>query len=591
MTAKYFKLIFVLLAITSTMTIIVQLRNLSSSFWDVFDNGLPKSKTDRSNSGELVSTWNRIKAHLSTESSESSHTATNRSSDVPWFPEGHEDYFLRPWDRIEVGQPFWQSVDDVKHVLMYAAHYDDVEKPPVIRVVGVARYPLPYSNVTCRYYGCLRCPVMLSVSGNVSHFRRPNGRRSLGAFIVCPLPSAPEDLRPFAVSVHKDLQHHHPHRLPVHYSNTTHARQSSRVQALLDQHRALLQEGDLDTFALLWSYVRLSDDGRGVPFTQNSGYRWKVTRCFPAFQKRFSQHVQLAEMVAASRAVGVDHFIFYVETVSPEVNTTLQVLQSRGWAEVLTWNLHVADREVFYKGQFSAIQDCLYRQLRASRYVLTGDVDELFVPRGSPGPRLPALLDSAFAKRPDCGVFLIRNTFFYKYFQPSPSSSSSSSLSYSPKCKLVKHVQITTAVRRTTSPNSDNKNTSTSTTTNSTTTTVNNSSDDTTTASASLARRHCLLFFLSLLRNREVQTPGKRSKVAMDPRRVLVGSVHIVGRLRPGFTSCAMDPGQALLHHYRLSALKPKAPVLEDRTVRTLGHSYVQEVVSVLEEVRRRREG
>ena len=60
------------------------------------------------------------------------------------------------------------------------------------------------------------------------------------------------------------------------------------------------------------------------------------------------------------------------------------------------WNLHLYDMDLFYVAQFSAIQDCLYRHLWSSEYLLFGDVDELFVPRYQPA--LMPLLQTVFDK-------------------------------------------------------------------------------------------------------------------------------------------------------------------------------------------------
>ena len=60
------------------------------------------------------------------------------------------------------------------------------------------------------------------------------------------------------------------------------------------------------------------------------------------------------------------------------------------------WNLHLYDMDLFYVAQFSAIQDCLYRHLWSSKYLLFGDVDELFVPREQ--PTLMPLLQTVFDK-------------------------------------------------------------------------------------------------------------------------------------------------------------------------------------------------
>ena len=78
------------------------------------------------------------------------------------------------------------------------------------------------------------------------------------------------------------------------------------------------------------------------------------------------------------------------------VLSVLQVLENEGLAEVHPWNLHLYGMDLFYVAQFSAIQDCLYRHLWSSKYLLFGDVDELFVPRKQPS--LMPLLQTVFDK-------------------------------------------------------------------------------------------------------------------------------------------------------------------------------------------------
>ena len=75
------------------------------------------------------------------------------------------------------GQPQWQMVDNNFTAFVYSAHYDDVDSPPLVRVVGIAQEFLPFFNVTCRYYGRPLGPSVHSVSGRLYHFRNRNKRR------------------------------------------------------------------------------------------------------------------------------------------------------------------------------------------------------------------------------------------------------------------------------------------------------------------------------------------------------------------------------------------------------------------------------
>jgi hypothetical protein len=71
-------------------------------------------------------------------------------------------------------------------------------------------------------------------------------------------------------------------------------------------------------------------DSTGV---KGDNFAWNVTRCFPAFQNGFDDHVMLAEMVTFSRLLGVDRFVFYVQHAGTNVLRMLKVRVRWGWDE------------------------------------------------------------------------------------------------------------------------------------------------------------------------------------------------------------------------------------------------------------------
>lgn len=80
--------------------------------------------------------------------------------------------------RFQGWGPGWQLVDKSKEAIVYSAHYDDVEFPPVVRIVGLALDPLPYSIVWCLYYnGPDFRLISHTTRGNLFHFRGRNGKR------------------------------------------------------------------------------------------------------------------------------------------------------------------------------------------------------------------------------------------------------------------------------------------------------------------------------------------------------------------------------------------------------------------------------
>lgn len=79
---------------------------------------------------------------------------------------------------IPEGHPHWQRVDNASDAFVYSAHFQDLQTDAIVKVVGIARHPLPYSRVWCRYFTSDH-PVtpLYTVRGRMYHFRSPNKRR------------------------------------------------------------------------------------------------------------------------------------------------------------------------------------------------------------------------------------------------------------------------------------------------------------------------------------------------------------------------------------------------------------------------------
>ncbi|KAL8595608.1 hypothetical protein ACOMHN_025644 [Nucella lapillus] len=385
---------------------------------------------------------------------------------------------------LKRGSPQWQRLDNHFGAFLYGAHFNDADFPPVVRIVGLAMSHLPYENVTCYFYDRHDGPISHSVSGRLYHFRGANGYAYTGAFVDCPIPSSDEGYLPFALSVSKDRETEVTNYIIVHYSHN-------------DQPQ------------------RQEHPTRSPPPWQ---YRYTLTRCFPAVQWSYNSHQALAEVVAASLAVGVQRFVFYVRHAGPLVLRMLQVLETEGLAEVYPWNLQMRGdlKGVYYSAQSSSIQDCLYRHLRSSRYVLFGDLDEVFVPRTHHS--LLPLLNQQFDKNPTCGEFLFRNVMFNLNLKGKPPPPQVDPSGFSQSMKLITMTHVT--------------------------------------------------------RESQPWPLYRRSKMAVVPHRVVSAAVHFVQDFRSGFGHCEMAPHLGLLHHYR-RVTRPMSTYVNDTRL----HHYANDII------------
>jgi len=116
--------------------------------------------------------------------------------------------------------------------------------------------------------------------------------------------------------------------------------------------------------------------------------------------------------------LGADHIVVYDWNTSPKTQAVVQHYaarcrggQRRCGVDVVPWRLpQPAIDRIWYNGQSLAIQDCLYRQMASSRYVVFSDVDEFLVPHGNlmtNWSQLAEILD-----RPSSCAFQFVSAFF-----------------------------------------------------------------------------------------------------------------------------------------------------------------------------------
>ncbi|KAK2826480.1 hypothetical protein Q5P01_020694 [Channa striata] len=128
--------------------------------------------------------------------------------------------------------------------------------------------------------------------------------------------------------------------------------------------------------------------------------------------------------------LGVNRVVIYKTSCGPDLERLLQSYSQEGFVELVPWPIdrylnpspgwlfsqHGGD--VHYFGQLTTLNECIYRSMDRSRYVLLNDIDEIIMPYQH--RNLKGLMDMLQQKHPNTGVFLIENHIFpKKHFEPS----------------------------------------------------------------------------------------------------------------------------------------------------------------------------
>lgn len=251
----------------------------------------------------------------------------------------------------------------------------------------------------------------------------------------------------------------------------------------------------------------------------------EFTVCVTPLNFRYNRHHQLAEMVEVNRMFGATKLIFYNHSSGHRVGQYLRAMKHEHLVDVIQWPLPVSvdtwppiasqTPEVHYFAQVAALNDCLYRYMSTSRYIVFTDLDEFIVPRG-----VHETWSSMLSVLPLGGnAYMFRNAFFWRDWP-----------------------------------------------------------DDSTYADAEAARQYELITLLKTTRQEELNPYYERSKCIVAPSSVVAMGVHnVVAFADDSDYHVEVDPRRGMVHHYRRVLTPSDIEVESTRDRRML--SFADEII------------
>ncbi|XP_026195383.1 uncharacterized protein LOC113148104 [Anabas testudineus] len=163
---------------------------------------------------------------------------------------------------------------------------------------------------------------------------------------------------------------------------------------------------------------------------ENNKFQFDFTVCISNLFGDYNNVLQFAQTLEMYRLLGVDRVVIYNTSCGPELNRLLKSYSDEGFVEMVPWPInkhlkpsrgwHVTEHggDLHYYGQLTTLNECVYRSMNRSRYVLLNDIDEIIMPYQH--DNLKSLMDMLQKQHPKTGVFLIENHIFpKKHFEPS----------------------------------------------------------------------------------------------------------------------------------------------------------------------------
>ncbi|XP_013878989.1 uncharacterized protein LOC106528387 [Austrofundulus limnaeus] len=158
--------------------------------------------------------------------------------------------------------------------------------------------------------------------------------------------------------------------------------------------------------------------------------RVNFTVCISNLFGDYNNVLQSAQTLEMYRLLGINRVVIYKTNCAPDLDRLLQSYTQEGFVEIVSWPIdkymnpsrgwlfsqHGGD--IHYFGQLTTLNECIYRSMERSRYVLLNDIDEIIMPYQH--NNLMSLMDTLQQQHPNVGVFLIENHIFpKKHFEPS----------------------------------------------------------------------------------------------------------------------------------------------------------------------------
>uniref|UniRef100_A0A3Q1HY83 Glycosyltransferase family 92 protein n=1 Tax=Anabas testudineus TaxID=64144 RepID=A0A3Q1HY83_ANATE len=157
-------------------------------------------------------------------------------------------------------------------------------------------------------------------------------------------------------------------------------------------------------------------------------FQFDFTVCISTLYGEYNNVLQFAQTLEMYRLLGVGRVVIYNNSAGPELNRLLKTYSEEGLVEMVEWPIHKHlnpshgwlfskhGGDLQYYGQLVTLNDCIYRSMVRSRYVLLNDIDEIIMPYQH--DNLKSMMDMLQQQHPDVGsMFHIESHVFpYKFF-------------------------------------------------------------------------------------------------------------------------------------------------------------------------------
>ncbi|XP_077416996.1 beta-1,4-galactosyltransferase galt-1-like [Vanacampus margaritifer] len=156
--------------------------------------------------------------------------------------------------------------------------------------------------------------------------------------------------------------------------------------------------------------------------------RFNFTVCISVLYGNLNNVLQVAQTLEMYRLLGVNKVVVYYISSGPELGRLLSVYSQEGFVELVPWPIdrHLkpspgwmfsrSGGDLHYYGQLVTLNECIYRSMERSRYVLLNDLDEIVMPYQHRD--LMSMMSELRRRHPDASEFRIQAHRFPTKLEP-----------------------------------------------------------------------------------------------------------------------------------------------------------------------------
>ncbi|KAL8174350.1 UNVERIFIED_CONTAM: hypothetical protein K2H54_043430 [Gekko kuhli] len=176
----------------------------------------------------------------------------------------------------------------------------------------------------------------------------------------------------------------------------------------------------------------------------------EFTVCISSMFGEYNNVLQFVQSMEMYKILGAGRVVIYKNSCSPLMEKVLDFYVAEGTVEIIPWPIdlylsvssyfhHSMDpKDIGYYGQIAALNDCVYRNMYRSRYVLLNDLDEIILPIKYPDWK--SMMQKLKRQYPTAAVFFFESHLFPEHVFTPDDPFNNSSWRKIPGTNILQHV-------------------------------------------------------------------------------------------------------------------------------------------------------